>query len=87
MLIEQKSLTSQNLGSQEFWQISNSVLNKGKPAIPPQLRGLGVFSSASDKVKLFAENFSQNSHLDDSGQVSLYLFSLQELIYNCIIFL
>ena len=26
-----------------------------------------VFSSASDKAKLFAENFSKNSNLDDSG--------------------
>ena len=26
-----------------------------------------MLSSASDKVKLFAENFSKNSNLDDSG--------------------
>ena len=37
---------------------------------------LEVLSSASDKAKLFAENFSKNSNL----QVSLYLFSLLELI-------
>ena len=29
--------------------------------------GPEVFSSASDKAKLFAENFSLNSNLDDSG--------------------
>ena len=37
-----------------------------------------MLSSASDKAKLFAENFSKNSNLDDS--VSLYLFFLLELI-------
>ena len=32
-----------------------------------------MFSSASDKAKLFAENFSMNSNLDDSG-ISLPVF-------------
>ena len=32
-----------------------------------------MFSSASDKAKLFAENFFKNSNLDDSG-ISLPLF-------------
>ena len=32
-----------------------------------------VFSSVSDKAKLFAENFSKNSNLDDSG-ISLPVF-------------
>ena len=32
-----------------------------------------MMSSASDKAKLFAENFSKNSNLDDSG-ISLPLF-------------
>ena len=36
-------------------------------AIPPQFNSLGVLSSASDKAKLFATNFSKNSNLDDSG--------------------
>ena len=35
--------------------------------IPPLFSGPEVLSSASDKVKLFAENFSKNSNLDDSG--------------------
>ena len=50
-----------------FLQIANSVLNKGKSAIPLLLNGPEVLSSASDKAKLFAENFSKNSNLDDSG--------------------
>ena len=32
-----------------------------------------MLSSASDKARLFAENFSKNSHLDDSG-ISLPFF-------------
>ena len=61
------SITSQKLGSRDFWRIANSVLNKGKSAIPPLFNGPEVLSSASDKAKLFAENFSLNSNLDDSG--------------------
>ena len=68
-----ESITYQKLGSRDFWRIANSVLNKGKSAIPPLLNGLEVLSSASDKAKLFAENFSLNSNLDDSG-VSLPVF-------------
>ena len=29
------SITSQKLGSRDFWQIANIVLNKDKSAIPP----------------------------------------------------
>ena len=65
-LIKQ-SITSQKLGSQDFWQIANSVLNKGKSALPPIINGPRVLSSASDRAKLIAENFSKNSNLDDSG--------------------
>ena len=62
-----ESITSQKLGSQDFWRIANSALNKGKSAIPPLFNGVEVLSSAADKAKLFAENFSKNSNLDDSG--------------------
>ena len=67
------SITSQKLGSRDFWQIANSVLNKGKSAIPPLFNRLEVLSSASDKAKLFAKDFSTNSNLDDSG-ISLPVF-------------
>ena len=67
MLIKQESITFQKLGSHDFWRIANSVLNKGKSAIPPLFNGPEVLSSATDKAKLFAENFSLNSNLDDSG--------------------
>ena len=67
------SITSQKLGSCDSWQIANSVLNKGKSAIPPLFNNPEVLSSASHKAKLFAENFSKNSNLDDSG-ISLPVF-------------
>ena len=68
-----ESITSQKFGSRDFWQIANSVLNKGKSAIPPLFNGPEVLSSASDKAKLFAKNFSKNSNFDDSG-ISLPIF-------------
>ena len=55
----------QKLGSWELWLIGNFVLNKGKSAIPPQFNGLEMLSFASYKAKLFTENFSKNSDLDD----------------------
>ena len=47
---------------------------KGKSAIPPPFNGPEVLSSASDKAKLFTENFSKDSNLDDSG-IALTVFS------------
>ena len=73
-----ESIIFQKLCSRDFWRIPNSVLNKGKSAIPPLFNDPEVLPSASYKAKLFAKNFSQNSNLDDSG-ISL-LFSFQELI-------
>ena len=70
-----ESITSHKLGSLDFWRFADSVLNKGKSAIPPLFNGQEVLSSASDKAKLFAENFSLNSNLDDSS-VSLPVFLL-----------
>ena len=64
-----ESITSQKLGFRDFWRIANSVLNKGKSAIPPLFNGPEVLSSASDKAK----NFSKKSNLDDSG-ISLPVF-------------
>ena len=66
-------MTSQKLDSCDFWQISNSIFNKGKSAIPPLFNSPEVLSSASTKAKLFAKIFSMNSNLDDSG-ISLPFF-------------
>ena len=66
MLLKQESTTSHKLRSQDFRQIANSVLNKDKSAMPSLFSSLEVLSSASDKAKLLAKNFSNNSNLDDS---------------------
>ena len=68
-----ESITPQKLGSHDFWRIANSVLNRRKSAIPPLFNGPEVWSSTSHKAKLFAENFSKNSNLDDPG-ISLPVF-------------
>ena len=65
--------TKTKVGSRDFWRIANSVLNQGKSAIPPLFNGPEVLSSASDKAKFFAKNFSENSNPDDSG-ISLPVF-------------
>ena len=62
MLIKQKSLL-----------LSRNLHNKGKSAIPPLFNGPEVLSSASDKAKLFAKNFSKNSNIDDLG-IALSVF-------------
>ena len=49
-------------------------LNKDKSAIPALFNGPDVLSYASEKEKLFAENFSKNSNLVDSG-ISVPVFS------------
>ena len=61
------SINSQKLGSQDFSQIANSALKKAKSAIPLLFNGPEVSSSASNKAKLFTEDFCQNSDLNDSG--------------------
>ena len=51
----------------DFWRIANSVLSKGKSAIPNLFNGPEVLPSASDKAKLLAKVFSNNSNLDNCG--------------------
>ena len=67
-----ESITSQKLGSWVFWQNVNSVLNKGKSAIPPLFNDLEVLCSLSDQERFVAENFSKNSDLDDLGTSLLF---------------
>ena len=64
-----ESIPSKKLGSQDFWRIANSAPNKSRSAICPLFNGPKVLSSTFDKAKLFPENFSKNSNLDDSGTV------------------
>ena len=60
------SLISMKLGSCECSQLVNSVLKKYNSGVPFLFIGFDVLSYAFHKVKLFAENFSKNSNLDDS---------------------
>ena len=46
-------ITSQTLGSQNFWQVANSVLNKGKSVIPSLFYSSEVLFSTSDEAKSF----------------------------------
>ena len=73
MLIKLKSLLLPRDLALVTWRIANSVLNKSKSGIPPLFNGPNVLSSAFEKAKLFAKNFSKNSNLDDSG-ISLPVF-------------
>ena len=52
MLIKQKSPRFPEMWLSILWRIANSVLSKGKFAIPPLFNGSEVFSSASDKADL-----------------------------------
>ena len=81
-----ESIKSQRTGSLYFWWIANnSVLNKGESAIPHLFNNPEMLHFASDKAKLFHKNFLRTLIL--MAWVSLYLFSLLELAWNCIIFL
>ena len=66
MLIKQKGpLLPRNLALTTFGKlliVSSTKVN----LLPPLLKGLEVLSSASDRAKLLAENFSKNSNFDDS---------------------
>ena len=44
-----ESISSQKLGSRDFWRIPKSFLNKGKSSIPPLFNGPEVLSSTSYK--------------------------------------
>ena len=74
MLTKQKSLSlSRYLALGTFGKLLIVFSKKSESAIIPLFNHLEVLSSASDKAKLFAKNFSKNSNLDDSG-ISLPVF-------------
>ena len=51
LLLKKESIISQKLGSQDSWQSAKTVLNHGKPAVPPLFNGPEMLSSAPDKEK------------------------------------
>ena len=75
MLIKHNSITSQEPGSQDFWQIANSVLNKGKSAIN-LFNTPDMLSSVSDKAKLCAKYFSKRTNLDESSFFSGFHYDM-----------
>ena len=93
MLIKQKSLSK--LGPSDFWQIANSVLNRGKPTIPPLFNGHELLFFDSVKVKLFPKNLSENFNLVASGMslpaspsrtnLKLYNISLTPMVIEKVI--
>ena len=75
MLIKHNSITSQEPGSQDFWQTANSVLNKGKSAIN-LFNTPDMLSSVSDKAKLCAKYFSKRTNLDESSFFSGFHYDM-----------
>ena len=74
MPIKQKSPSlPRNWALRTFGKLLIVFSQQDKSAIPPLFNGPEVLSSASNKAKLFAKNFSKNSNLDDSG-ISLPVF-------------
>ena len=72
MLIKQKSpLLPRNLALVTYGALL--IVFSTKVNLLYIVNGPEVLFSASDKMKLFAENFSKNSNLDDSG-ISLPVF-------------
>ena len=82
MLIKHKSLS---LGFFEFLRFANSVPIKVTLLYIIYLMAWGVLFCIW-RAKLFAENFSKNFNLVYLG-ISLYLLSLLEIIWSCIVFL
>ena len=78
MLLKEKIPSLPRNLPREFWQISNSILNKCKSAIHALFNRLKVLQSSSDKEKLFAKNFSKNSNLDDSSYSTWYIQGIQQ---------
>ena len=73
-----ESITSQKLGSWDFWRIADSLLNKDKSAIPHLFNGPMYCLLHLIKQDCMLKTFQITLLL--MTQVSLYLFSLLELI-------
>ena len=66
LLTQKRPSLPRNLALVTFGELL-IVFSTNVNVIPPLFNGPGVLSTASDKAKLFAKNFSENSNLDDSG--------------------
>lgn len=64
----QARIGKENLGSQEFWRITNRVLNREEASTPTVSDGPEIISSSIDKADLFAFNFALNATIDDENE-------------------
>ena len=80
-----ETITSQKLNSRDFWRIANSVLSKGNSPILSLFNDPEVLFLHLIKQKCLLNTFLRSLIL--MTQVSLYLFTLLEIIWNWIIFL
>ena len=46
-----ESITSQTIGSWDFWRVAGSAFNRNKSAVPPLFRNPELLCSTSDKTK------------------------------------
>ena len=69
--------------SRDFRRTSNSVFIRGRSTIPPLINGSEVLTSASNKEKLFVENLSKKSNLDNLGiSLLVFRFRTNPKLYN-----
>ena len=73
MLIKQGPITSQKLGSQDFWGIAYSVFIKGKSAIPLLFSRCSVVSKVFEKLV----NDSVVDHLKKCGLFSDFQYGFR----------
>ena len=83
MLIKRESLTSQKLGFQQFCQIANIDLIKGKSAMFPLFHGVDMLPSASDDANFLEYSLRPPILMT---QISHHLLFFLQLIWNCMIF-
>lgn len=83
MVIKHGSLNSQKLGFLQFCQIANTDPIKVKPAMFPLFRGADLLLSGSNELNLLESLLRTQIRMT---QISLYLITFLELIWNCIIF-
>ena len=85
LLIKQKTLSFSSLGSCHFWWIANSVLNTSKLWYLLYIIIMRCCLLYLIKQNWLLKTFQRTLIL--KTQVTLYLLSLLELIWNCILFL
>ncbi|CAI9721298.1 Hypothetical predicted protein [Octopus vulgaris] len=77
-------ISSQKVGSCDFWRIIKSVRGNSKSSIPPLFNGPEVMITSNDKAELFAQLSSSHSILDDSGRSLPDVFlKTDKLLHSC----